>query len=67
MIAANKNYIQKTLTQQLSGLSGVQSNLINLYISNLSNIGTQSAFIAGICFSMVFTILVKIFIMKYKI
>lgn len=52
MIAANKRYLKANLTQ---GVLGIQTNLINLYSSNLSAIATQAALIAGFSFAAVAT------------
>jgi len=50
MIAANKRFLKANLTQ---GVLGIQTNLINLYSSNLSAIATQAALIAGFSFTAV--------------
>eukprot|EP01036_Dinobryon_divergens_P024595 gene24595-33063_t len=50
MIAANKRYLKANLTQ---GVLGIQTNLINLYSSNLSAIATQAALISGFSFTAV--------------
>ena len=52
MIAANKKLLKANLTQ---GVLGIQTNLINLYTSNLSAVATQAALIAGFAFSAVTT------------
>lgn len=52
MIAANKRFLKANLTQ---GVLGIQTNLINLYSSNLSAIATQAALIAGFSFAAVAT------------
>ena len=52
MIAANKRFLKANLTQ---GVLGIQTNLINLYSSNLSAIATQAALIAGFSFTAVAT------------
>jgi hypothetical protein len=48
MIEANKKLIKANLTQ---GVVGIQSNLIELYQTNLSAMATQAALIAGFAFS----------------
>ncbi len=48
MIAANKRLLKATLTE---GVLEIQSNLIELYSSNLSAVGTQAALIAGFAFT----------------
>ena len=48
MIAANKRLLQATLTE---GVLNIQSNLIELYSTNLNSLATQAALIAGFAFA----------------
>jgi hypothetical protein len=50
MIAANKRFITATLTE---GVLAIQSNLIELYTSNLTAVATQAALIAGFTFAVI--------------
>jgi len=50
MIAANKKLIKATAKQ---GVLTVQTQLINIYSSNLSAIATQAALVAGLAFQFV--------------
>lgn len=50
MIAANKRFLEATLKE---GVLNIQSNLLSLYGSNLSTMGTQAALLAGFAFSAI--------------
>jgi len=50
MIAANKRLLKATLTE---GVLNIQSNLIDLYATNLQTLGTQAALIASFAFAFV--------------
>mmetsp|Transcript_24624 Transcript_24624/g.26946 ORF Transcript_24624/g.26946 Transcript_24624/m.26946 type:complete len:405 (-) Transcript_24624:255-1469(-) len=50
MIAANKRFLKANLTQ---GVLGIQTNLVQLYTSNLTAMATQAALIGGFSFTAV--------------
>ena len=50
MLEANKRYIKANLT---NGVLHIQSHLVELYQSNLSNIGTQAALLCGFAFGAI--------------